>query len=157
MKIVLSNEKGIFQHDIYSWQVERDDLIQLNQNTETSENIDQTLTDWLETTTAEQRKIFVDTVFELFYSTDANTFGEISKNLSENIPKMLRKYGEISTEDKRVITNMVKILATSYIHIIRKKEIMKLDNMKEEYRNKSKVKLQEMDMKYFKKPNKKKQ
>lgn len=142
--ISLSNEKGIFQHDIYSWQVMKDNLIQLNHNTEISENIDKTLTDWLENTTPEQRKIFVDTVFEIFYSTDANTFGEISKNLSTNISKMLKKYGEISTEDKRVITNMIKIIVTSYINIIAKKEITKLDNMKEEYINKSKDKLRKL-------------
>ena len=139
--ISLSNEKGIFQHDIYSWQVIKDNLIKLNHNTEISENIDKTLTDWLENTTAEQRKIFVDTVFEIFYSTDANTFGDISKNLSTNISKMLKKYGEISTEDKKVITNMIKIIVTSYINIITKKEITKLNNMKEEYINKSKDKL----------------
>ena len=142
--ISLSNEKGIFQHDIYSWQVMKDNLIQLNHNTEISENIDKTLTDWLENTTAEQRRIFVDTVFEIFYSTDANTFGDISKNLSTNISKMLKKYGEISTEDKRVITNMIKIIVTSYINIIAKKEITKLDNMKEEYINKSKDKLRKL-------------
>ena len=142
--ISLSNEKGIFQHDIYSWQVMKDNLIQLNHNTEISENIDKTLTDWLENTTAEQRKIFVDTVFEIFYSTDANTFGDISKNLSTNISKMLKKYGEISTEDKRVITNMIKIIVTSYINIIARKEITKLDNMKEEYINKSKYKLRKL-------------
>ena len=142
--ISLSNEKGIFQHDIYSWQVMRDNLIQLNHNTEISENIDKTLTDWLENTTTEQRKIFVDTVFEIFYSTDANTFGDISKNLSTNISKMLKKYGEISTEDKRVITNMIKIIVTSYINIIARKEITKLDNMKEEYINKSKYKLRKL-------------
>ena len=139
--ISLSNEKGIFQHDIYSWQVIKDNLIKLNHNTEISENIDKTLTDWLENTTAEQRKIFVDTVFEIFYSTDANTFGDISKNLSTNISKMLKKYGEISTEDKKVITNMIKIIVTSYINIKTKKEITKLNNMKEEYINKSKDKL----------------
>ena len=139
--ISLSNEKGIFQHDIYSWQVIKDNLIKLNHNTEISENIDKTLTDWLENTTAEQRRIFVDTVFEIFYSTDANTFGDISKNLSTNISKMLKKYGEISTEDKKVITNMIKIIVTSYINIITKKEITKLNNMKEEYINKSKDKL----------------
>ena len=139
--ISLSNEKGIFQHDIYSWQVIKDNLIKLNHNTEISGNIDKTLTDWLENTTAEQRKIFVDTVFEIFYSTDANTFGDISKNLSTNISKMLKKYGEISTEDKKVITNMIKIIVTSYINIITKKEITKLNNMKEEYINKSKDKL----------------
>ena len=36
---------------------------------------------------------------------------------------------------------MIKIIVTSYINIIAKKEITKLDNMKEEYINNSKAKL----------------
>ncbi len=149
IKIALSNEKGIFQHDIYSWQVLKDDLIQLDQNTETSENIDKALTNWIETTTAEQRKVFIDTVFELIGSTDADTFGEISKNLSTNIPKMLKKYEEISVDDKKAITKMIKILVNSYFNIVKEKEKTKLDNMKEQYINKGKLKLKEIDEKYF--------
>ena len=147
--ISLSNEKGILQHDIYSWQVLRDDLIKSKQNTEVSENIDKTLTDWLETTKPEQRKIFIDTVFEIFYSTDANTFGEISRNFSTNIPKMLKKYGQISKEDKKVITNMIKIIFSLYINIVKEKEIAKIDSIKEEYINDKKAKIEEFDKKYF--------
>ena len=151
MTVVLSIEKGILQHDIYSWQVLKDDLIKLEKNTNTSEIIDETLTHWLNTSTSEQRKIFVDTVFELFYSTDASTFSEISKNLSTNIPKILRKYSEISQEDKKIIMDMIKILATSYINIVKEKETIKFDNLKEEYINKSKMKIEELDKKYFNK------
>ncbi len=147
--ISLSNEKGILQHDIYSWQVLKDDLIKSRQNTEVSENIDKTLTDWLETTKPEQRKIFIDTVFELFYSTDANTFGEISKNFSTNIPKMLKKYEQISKEDKKIITNMIKIIFSLYIKIVKEKELAKIDSIKEEYINDKKTKIEEFDKKYF--------
>ncbi len=147
IKISLSNEKGIFQHDIYSWQVLKDDLIELNQNTETSENIDKTLSNWLENTSAEQRKIFIDTVFELFYSTDANTFGEISENLSANILKMLKKYRKLSANDKKTISKMIKILINSYFKIVKEKKITKLGNLREQYINKGKLKLQKFDEK----------
>lgn len=68
-----------------------------------------TLTSWLANTSNEQRKIFIDTVFELFYSTEAKTFGEISQNLMNNISTILKKYGEISKEDKKIITAMIKL------------------------------------------------
>ena len=127
MTVILSTEKGILQHDIYSWQVLKDDLIKLEKNTNVSENIDKTLTDWLETTTVEQRKIFVDVVFELLYSTDANTFGEIYKNLPINITKILKKYSQTSTEDKKTITEMIKIMMSCYMYIIKKRENVKAD------------------------------
>ena len=107
------------------------------------------LTDWLETTTNEQRKIFVDTLFELFYSTDANTFGEISTNWKENVPKILKKYRETSVEDKKIMTKMVKIIVSSYMNTIKQQERVRFDNMKEEYIIKSKTKAEELDKKYL--------
>ena len=136
--IVLSTEKGILQHDIYSWQILKNDLIKVEKNTNISENIDKTLTDWLENTTNEQRKIFIDAVFELFYSTEADTFIEIYNNLRESIPKILKKYREISEEDKKIITDMIKIIVKSYINNVKEQETIKFNNKKEEYLNKRK-------------------
>ena len=127
--VVQSVEKGILQHDIYSWQVLKDDLIRLEKNTNISEVIDKTLTDWLETTTVEHRKIFIDVIFDLFYSTDADTFVEISKNLSSSVPKILKKYSEISPEEKKIIANMIKIIMSSYVNTIKGKETNKFDKM----------------------------
>ena len=156
MTIILSEEKGILQHDIYSWQVLKDDLIQLSQNTDISEDIDKTLTDWLELTTSEQRKIVIDAVFELFYSTDAKTFAEMSKNFSNNLPKVLKKYGEIAKEDKESITNMIKLIVGTYINIFKEREKAKLESIKEDYAYRSKLKMDEFNNKYmnlFKKNN----
>lgn len=149
MTIVWSVEKGILQHDIFSWQVLKNDLIILEKNTEISEDIDKTISDWLEITTPEQRKIVIDTVFDLFYSTDSVSFGEMSRNISKNLPILLKKYGEIAKEDKDMITKMIKLIVSSYINIVREKETIKFDNMKEEYRNKSIIKIKELDKKIF--------
>ena len=139
MTIAFSLEKGIFQHDIYSWQVLKDDLIHSEKNTDISEDIDKTMTEWIELTTNEQRKIVIDAIFELFYSTDSETFGEMSKNISTNLPKVLKKYGEIAKEDKEMIKHMIKIIATSYINIFSQREKSKLKDMKEDYINKTKL------------------
>lgn len=128
--VVLSTEKGILQHDIYSWQVQKDDVIKLEKNTNISEDIDKTITDWLETTTPEQRKIFIDLVFELLYSTEANTFVEIYNNLSMNIPKILKRYGKISPEDKKIMTKMLKLMVSSYMNIVKEKGNVKFSTMK---------------------------
>lgn len=115
-----STEKGLYQHDLYSWQVLKTDLIKLEKNTQISENLKNTLDNWLSVTTNEQRKIFFDTIFELFYSTEADTFANISKTLTQSIPKILKKYTEITKEDKKTITEMIMTFAKAYFSIIRK-------------------------------------
>ena len=149
--VVLSIEKGIYQHDIYSWQVFKNDITKLEKNTQTSEDIRKTLTNWLNDTTIEQRKIFIDSVFELFYSTQANTFEDISNNLSTSIPKILKSYNEISKEDKKLITKMLQTFAKIYLDVIKEKENNRWLVIKERYKNESKKKREEFEEKHFKK------
>lgn len=121
--VVLSLEKGILQHDIFSWQVMGTDLVYSAQLTNTSEKINNTLSNWLENTTNEQRKIFFDTIFDLFYSTEAKTFGEMSKHMTTNLPIIYKRYGEISEEDKKILTDMIKLFAkTSLQELFGKQE-----------------------------------
>ncbi|MBR1414189.1 MAG: DUF2974 domain-containing protein [Bacilli bacterium] len=134
VSISYSNEKGIYQHDIYSWQVIKDKMIKSEKNTENSENITKTINNWLETTTNEQRKIFIDSVFELFYKTESNTFKEVSSNLGSNVLKILQEYSSISKEDKRVITDMLKNMTKYYLTILKDNQTMKFENMKEHYK-----------------------
>ncbi len=147
--IVLSIEKGMLQHDIYSWEVLRDDLIKLEKNTDSSEVIDKTLRDWLENTTKRQRMIFVDTIFELFYSTEANTFKAIRGDLSTSIPKILKKYSELSESDKDTMTEMIKLMAKCYLNIVKDRQAIKFNNMRKDYIEKSKRKIAALEEKYL--------
>ena len=135
-RIVFSTEKGIYQHDLYSWQVLKDDLIDTKENTKKSEDIHKMVVDWLENTTNEQRKIFICTVFELFYSTEAQSFGEISKSLTTSLPRILKKYGELNKEDKDVLIKMIKLFAKIYWGMVKERESLKFENYKLENKEK---------------------
>lgn len=120
--VVLSLEKGLYQHDIFSWQVLQTDLVRLERNTQISEDIKETLDSWLTSTTNMQRKIFIDSVFELFYSTEANSFGDMTTTLMSNIIKILKKYKEISKEDKKIMGEMISIFVKAYFAVLKEKE-----------------------------------
>ena len=137
-EVVQSLEKGIMQHDIYSWQVLKDDLKKLDRSTDNSEIINETLNNWLAKTTIEQRKAFLDCLFELFYSTDANTFIEISKNLTSNIKKIFKSYQNISNEEKKQITEMIKLFAKSYLASTKNVQVNRFVTMKDYYINEGK-------------------
>ena len=153
MTVVLSTEKGILQHDIFSWEVLKDDMIRLEKNTDSSEDIDKTITTWLEDTTYEQRKAFIDGIFDLFYSTEANSFGEMSKNLSTNLPIVMKKYNAFSKEEKETITEMIKKAGALYWENISTREKGKLNLIKEEYKAKGKEKIREIEAKIKAKKN----
>lgn len=130
--VCLSNEKGLQEHDVYSWEVTTDKIVKVEKNTEVSEDIKNTLNNWLTNTTPEQRKIFVDALFELLYSTEKNTLKDISRNLGFSMTKIFKKYREIEVEDKEMLTEMAKLFATSYWNVVKEKEMDKFDKKKEE-------------------------
>jgi hypothetical protein len=134
--VVYSTENGIYQHDIFSWQVMKDDIVKTKQNTLKSEEIHKAVVEWLENTTVEQRKIFFCTIFELFYSTEAKSFGEISKSLTTSLPRILKKYGELEKEDKDVLIKMIKLFAKSYWSVFKERESLKIGNNKQEAKEK---------------------
>ena len=69
---------------------------------------------WLKDTTPEQRKIFFDSIFEIFYSTSANTFSEISSTWLKSVPKIIGTYKGLSEEDRKNITAMIKLFGKLY-------------------------------------------
>ena len=132
-EVVLSDQKGLLQHDIYSWQVIKDSLIRSDSVTGASNLINKTISEWIENTTPEHRKIFMDGIFELFYATNANTFGDISKNLTSNIVTILKTYKGISEEDRKTITEMLKLFGRTYFFAVKETETNKFINIKERY------------------------
>ena len=137
-EVVESTEKGIMQHDIYSWQVLRDDLVKLETVTENSEIFNKTLNDWLENTTPDQRKLFMDAIFDLFYSTEADTFGELYKNLSVNVRIIYKRYHNIDEKDRKTIIEMLKLFAKAYFTYSKNAQSNKFELMKEHYINEGK-------------------
>ena len=134
-RIVQSTEKGIYQHDIFSWEVIGNSLVQGESLTETSETINKTLTDWLENTTVDERKAFLDAIFLLFYATEAETFGEMSKNLSSNIGIILKTYHNITDEQKDNIAKMLKLFGKEYFYVFKEAKTAKMGEMKDYYIN----------------------
>ena len=142
--VALSIEKGIYQHDIYSWQVKGTDLIKAKSLTESSEIFSKALTNWLNTTTNEQRKIFFDGIFEVIYSTEVNKLSDIQKNLSENMQKIYKKYKEIPETERKTITSMIKLFVKDYFENVKLQKTNKLEELKEYYINEGKKKIEEI-------------
>ena len=124
--IINSIEKGIMQHDIFSWEVVKDDLVRIDKTTETSIDIDKAITKWFEDTTNEQRKIVVNTIFDLLFSTQSETFPEMYANLSKNLPVILKNYNKVSKEDREMINKTVRKLLDIYWNIRTNREKEKI-------------------------------
>lgn len=128
-KVSSSSNKGLYQHDIYSWSVLKDNLVTLDKVTDSSEFINQTIRQWLKNTDDGQRKIFVDCIFELLYSSDAITFRELSKVWMSKIPNFLNTYKSISKEDRETVSKMLKEFGSAMGYVFRETSKTKFEEL----------------------------
>lgn len=118
--IVESKQKGILQHDIYSWQVDVTKLKKISELTNESEMVNKIVKDWLNNTTPEQRKQFVDTLYQIISKTESKTVLDLSNQWLRNIKKVVETYKNMSEADKKQLEQMIKLTLTSISDTLRK-------------------------------------
>lgn len=122
--VVQSIEKGVMQHDVYSWQVIGRSFIVLEEVTNESKFIDKTITNWLKDLDLQTREQVIDIVFEIINSTEAKTINDLKLSVMKNAKIILSSYKHIEPENKKMIIATIAELV----------EIIKA-NVKEEYKN----------------------
>ena len=108
--VVKSIQKGIMQHDLYSWQVEGIKPIVLNELTNGSEFVDKTIKQWLDNVEPEKREVVIDTIFDILNTTEVDSVVQIKENWIKNVGIMLKNYKNLDDESKKMITEIVKKL-----------------------------------------------
>lgn len=121
-EVIKSTNVSIYQHDIYSWQVMRDSIIRSEKTTVASNITDKSIRKVLEDTTPEQRKIFIDCVYDIMSSTDAKTVDELMKFMFKYVPTMLKKYSGMSADEKKLMTDMIFMFMKSYFSTLSETE-----------------------------------
>lgn len=108
--VVHSTQKGIMQHDLYSWEVEGKEFVCLENVTNGSEMFDKTLKEWLKNIDPAKREVVIDAVFDILRTTEAEYFSELKKNWIVNAKLMLGKYKDLDEESKAIIAEILKKL-----------------------------------------------
>jgi len=101
--VVKSIQKGIMQHDLYSWEVLGTEFITLEEVTNGSEFVDKTIKEWLEKVEPAKREQVIDVIFDILNTTDAQTMKEIKSNWFTSARTMIASYKNIDNETKEMI------------------------------------------------------
>lgn len=125
-EIVYSAQKGLMQHDIYSWQVEGSNLKRIERLTDDSQFVNKVVRDWLQNTTPEQRENFVNIIYDVLISTDAKDFNDFGIDTLKKIRTVIKSYKNIEREDRKEIEEMFKLLFNSMISTIKVERKAKL-------------------------------
>lgn len=108
--VIRSTQSGIFQHDLYSWEVLGPRFIYLASITNGSKFVDHTIKSWLTVCGEEQRAKFVDALFQIMSATGSRTFQEMSENWYNSAITMLKTFINMDEDMRKAIGGTLLLL-----------------------------------------------
>ncbi len=111
--IVKSNRIGLMQHDPFSWIVEEDHFVIVEQLTKSAKYMDRSLHHWLDSISDDERERFVNTLYSVLDAGEAKNVAQIGSEWQRNIPLMLNKAKNLDEESKLFIHKTLKAMAAS--------------------------------------------
>lgn len=112
--VVESSENyGVAQHNLFSWQIQGTQLITRLERSKESLFSENTVNAWLEAVEYEKQKEFVDALFCALDSTGAKTLSELNSNWIKNSAVVIKNMHGLEKETKEQISGIVKLFFQS--------------------------------------------
>ena len=101
--IVRSSQKGLLQHDPYTWGIKENRFVTLKTTTQTSKLVDETIKDWLAQLSCAQREEFIEALFTVIDQTGAKTVKELSTNWYRTAGSVLRSLTRLDGNMRKAV------------------------------------------------------
>ena len=108
-KIVQCSAEGILQHDPFTWNVAGPLFENAANFDETSEFFYTSFNAWAARLSVEERKKFINTLFDVIYASGAKTNYEIDQNKIVCGGKMLAKLAELDEAERKAVVRAFKV------------------------------------------------
>ena len=126
-KIVDSSQVGLLQHDGFSWVVSGNHFNELEELTIQSVKADRAISKWLQGLSLEERRQFVDCLFDVLYASGVTTLSEVRRDKLKALTASLPHVKELPKDRRERIIEFLVLLR----QIIRRLSIeSKLDRIK---------------------------
>lgn len=111
--IVKSREKGVGQHNLFSWKIEDGRLLYQNDLTTDAKLIYISINKWICEMNQEDREKFINVIFEILEETGVSSFDELGADLQKNLPVIAKKIASLDKETGRFLRRMIRLLAVN--------------------------------------------
>lgn len=112
---VVKSEGALFsQHDLFNWIIDEKtgDFVHLKALSKASENIKNSLYDWLQKFTKDERQIIIDNLFDILNATECSTINEFVQNWKANSTKLKDQYENTDEKSRELLKKSLVTLAT---------------------------------------------
>ena len=112
---------GFAQHDTFTWMVEKDGFVTLDQTSPDSQQMDQTLKQWVQEVPDSQLKIFFDTFFGLFLDAGITSINDLMnlKNFSK-IKEIFQNAQDLDPTEREMLERLAKQLLDTRVQAWKK-------------------------------------
>ena len=111
--VVKSSKIGLLQHDLYSWEVTHNDMVRLDDITQSSRFLDKTLRGWIEELDYDQRQRFIEALFAILSASQAKNINELTGDWFKASARMIKSLGNIDEPTRRIIAKTLAALFRS--------------------------------------------
>lgn len=109
-KVVESKSFGLLQHNPFSWLLEKGEFIYVKHLSVSQKKKDETLNDWVCALSHEDRKVFVDTLYQVISASKAENLIDFSADLKTSMNGMIMAMKEIDPETRKTLKKIIKLL-----------------------------------------------
>lgn len=108
--VLRSNQKGIMQHDGFSWEVEGTEFIHLKTVNKESVIADKTIKNFLNSISVERRREFTNALFEIISTNEYTTLTDIRDSRWKAFTGMVKTYDKLDNDLKKAVKNTIALL-----------------------------------------------
>ena len=101
--VVKSQEVGLMQHNLLSWQLDGPHFQEVEQVADSSVIIDRSVKTWLQSHSSAEREQFVEAIYEMLTSSQARTLSELAENWKTNPAKVLSALLSVEPQTRKTV------------------------------------------------------
>lgn len=111
---VISQNKGLLQHDLSNWQVSDTAFLRSPQLSQFSLSLEKTFSDWLSQHSNQELKLFFDTFFDLFFTSGITSLNDLSSPTQDQTRALLTTLHHLDKPHRDFMLKAVNQLLTLY-------------------------------------------
>ncbi|MBP5198637.1 MAG: DUF2974 domain-containing protein, partial [Lachnospiraceae bacterium] len=109
-KVIESNSFGLKQHDTYTWLVRDMEFIEVEGLYRSRSRSDDNINEWICSLNAEERKAFIDTLFDVIDGSEVDNTIDLGKEWRNSTLKMAKKMKNLDPTTRDMMTKIIKML-----------------------------------------------
>lgn len=106
-EVVASTQIGLFQHDMFSWQVQGNDFVYVDDISASSTGVEHTMKEFICSMSVEERRKFVEALFSIFEQTGAKTLSQLK---AKDVVSIIRRMNREEDDNRRILSHALRLL-----------------------------------------------